>query len=53
MLLLGENMAGFFSKSLGFILLVATIGLASCQSMLNASADDTSTISSEKTKGIL
>jgi hypothetical protein len=34
-------MSGFFRKLLGFILLVATVGLVTCQSMVKAESLDT------------
>lgn len=34
-------MSGFFRKLLGFILLVATVGLVTCQSIVKAESADT------------
>ncbi len=41
-------MARFFRKSLGFILLFATIGLASCQSLFNDSSKDSAKMTVKK-----
>lgn len=53
MAIVGDKMASLFRKLLGFILLLATIGLATCQSMLNASSDDTTNKTLQMPKGDL
>lgn len=53
MAILGETMASIFRKLLGFILLLATIGLATCQSMFNASSSDTTNTIIQIPKGDL
>lgn len=46
-------MASFFRKALGFILLLATIGLATCQSMVNVISEDSKSPDVENTKNSL
>ena len=49
----GGEMAGLFRKSLGIILLLATMGLATCQSMFNATSEKVENIAIEKPRGEL
>ncbi len=46
-------MTRLFQKILGLIILSATIGMATFQSMLNASPDETNSIVLQKAKGEL
>lgn len=46
-------MSSFFRKILGVILLLSTIGLSTCQSMINVITDDTKKLDIEKSIGRL
>ncbi len=47
----GGEMTGLFRKSLGIILLLATISLATCQSMINVASDKVINITDDKSIG--
>lgn len=46
-------MSHFFIKLLGLVLLLSTVGLASCQSMFNSFSENTDEVIVEKVKGDL
>jgi len=49
----GTEMSHFFIKLLGLVLLLSTVGLASCQSMFNSFSENTDEVIAEKVKGDL